>query len=128
MKRLIAAVCGVVLAAAAPVASGQVSGGDAKRGETLYAACAACHTLDPGQNQLGPHLKGIVGRKAAAVDDYTYSGPMKRAEITWTAETLDAFLADPQAVVAGTKMPFAGMPDAKDRADLIAYLALTSQP
>ncbi len=107
------------------VAAGPPPAGDAKRGETLYAACAACHTLDPGQNQLGPHLKGIVGRKSAAVDDYTYSGPMKRAEVTWTAETLDAFLTDPQAVVAGTKMPFAGMPDAKDRADLIAYLAST---
>ena len=128
MKRLFAAFCGLAVVAAAPLASGQAAGGDAKRGETLYAACAACHTLDAGQNQLGPHLKGIVGRKAAAVEDYNYSGPMKRAEVTWKAETLDAFLADPQAVVAGTKMPFAGMPDTKDRADLIAYLAATATP
>ena len=128
MRSLAAAVLALGLIAAGQAPSDAAKGGDAKRGETLYAACAACHTLDPGQNQLGPHLKGIVGRKAAAVDDYTYSGPMKRAEVTWTAETLDAFLTDPQAVVAGTKMPFAGMPDAKDRADLIAYLASTSQP
>jgi cytochrome c len=117
----------VTLLLALAAANPALAAGDATRGETLYAACAACHTLDPAQNQLGPHLKGVVGRKAAAVDDYTYSGPMKRAEVTWTAETLDAFLTDPQAVVAGTKMPFAGMPDAKDRADLIAYLASTSQ-
>jgi len=123
VRRLITAVVGLAATAIASAASGQAPAGDAKRGETLYAACAACHALDAAQNQLGPHLKGIVGRKAAAVDDYNYSGPMKRADLTWTPETLDAFLVDPQAVVAGTKMPFSGMPDAKDRADLIAYLA-----
>ena len=128
MRRVFAAFCGLALVAAAPSASSQTAGGDAKRGETLYAACAACHSLDAGQNQLGPHLKSIVGRKAAAVEDYNYSGPMKRAELTWTAETLDAFLADPQAVVAGTKMPFSGMAEAKDRADLIAYLAAATTP
>ncbi|HEY0436156.1 MAG TPA: c-type cytochrome [Phenylobacterium sp.] len=123
MKRLMAAACAVGLIAAAPAPAG-----DARRGETLYAACAACHALDAGQNQLGPHLKGVVGRKAAAVEDYNYSGPMRRAEVTWTPETLDAFLADPQAVVAGTKMPFSGMAGAKDRADLIAYLAAAATP
>jgi len=120
MRRLLASSAALALVAAAPPP------GDAKHGETVYAACAACHSLDPTQNQLGPHLKGVVGRKAAAVEDYTYSGPMKRSDVTWTAETLDAFLVDPQAVVPGTKMPFAGMADAKDRADLIAYLAAQS--
>src|SRR4051794_5338518 len=118
MRRLL-----VVTAALATTAAAPLPPGDGKRGEALYAACAACHALDAGQNQLGPHLHAILGRKAAAVEDYNYSGPMKRSEVTWTPETLDAFLADPQAVVPGTKMPFSGMPDPKDRADLIAYLA-----
>lgn len=105
----------VLLVAAAPE-------GDAQRGQTLYVACIACHTLDPASNELGPHLKDVVGRKAAAVEDYLYSGPMRRSAVTWTPELLDAFLSDPQIVVPGNKMPFAGMADAKDRADLIAYL------
>ena len=95
---------------------------DPQNGKALYAQCAACHSLEADNNTLGPNLKGVVGRRAAAVEDFTYSPPMRRAEVTWTPATLDAFLTDPQAVVPGTKMPFAGMASATDRADLIAYL------
>ena len=84
-------------------------------------ACGIVAAIQRGTKGDGCHA--VAWRKAAAVEDYNYSGPMKRAEVTWTPETLDAFLTDPQAVVAGTKMPFSGLPDAKDRADLIAYLA-----
>jgi len=113
VKRLVLALSLVAAPAAAQ---------NADNGKALYAQCAACHSLEADNNTLGPSLKGIVGRKAAALDSYTYSPPMRRATVTWTKETLDAFLTDPQAVVAGTKMPFAGMPSATDRADLIAYL------
>ena len=113
----------VPLAIAALAAAGEaLAAGDAEHGKALYAQCAACHSLEADNNTLGPNLKAVVGRKAAAVEDFTYSPPMRRATLTWTAETLDAFLTDPQAVVAGTKMPFAGMASATDRADLIAFL------
>jgi cytochrome c len=115
MSRLVIVLAGLALAAPAAAQN-------AENGKALYAQCAACHSLEADNNTSGPSLKGAVGRKAASLESYTYSPPMRRATLTWTRETLDAFLTDPQAVVAGTKMPFAGMPSATDRADLIAYL------
>lgn len=100
-----------------------LAAGDPENGKAIFAQCAACHSLDPEVTALGPHLKGLIGRKAGGVDAYVYSPPMRRSTVTWTAETLDAFLIDPQAVVPGTKMPFSGLPTAKDREDLIAYLS-----
>jgi cytochrome c len=108
-------------AAAQPAAAPSPSG-DPTKGQALYAQCAACHEIETDANTLGPSLKGVMGRKAGAVEGYNYSPPMRRAEVTWTRESMDAFLTDPQAVVAGTKMPFAGMASPADRADLIAYL------
>jgi cytochrome c len=98
---------------------------DAERGKALFAQCAACHSLEPdaGHNEAGPHLHQLFGRKAASVDGFVYSPPMRRANFVWTKELLDRFLAEPQAEpFRGNRMPFAGMPDAKARADLIAYL------
>jgi cytochrome c len=116
------------LVAAAPATLAQPAPGDAAKGQALWAQCAACHEIDSDANTLGPTLKGVMGRKAGALDGYNYSGPMKRADITWTAQTLDAFLADPQGTVSGTKMPFAGMADAGDRAALVAYIQSKSGP
>jgi len=96
--------------------------GDATRGEKKFEECATCHPLMQGQNGVGPSLHGLFGRKAAEIADFRYSAPMKRSGITWTAKTLDEFIADPQKVVVGNRMPYAGLPDAGDRADLIAYL------
>ena len=70
----------------------------------------------------GPSLHGIFARKAGELADFRYSPAMKRSGITWTPETLDKFIADPQACRAGNRMPYAGMANAADRADLIAYL------
>jgi cytochrome c len=96
---------------------------DAGRGKELFAQCVACHSVTLAPNAAGPHLAGLFGRKAASVDDFVYSPPMRRASFTWTEELLDRFLADPQSEpFRGNRMPFAGMPDAKARADLIAYL------
>ncbi len=94
---------------------------DPEHGKQVFAACAACHTEQPGA--LGPSLKGIVGRKSAALDDFRYSGPMRRANLTWDEKSLHEFLADPQAKVAGTRMPFGGISDPKDLDDVVAYLA-----
>lgn len=101
---------------------------DAQRGEVLFAQCSACHSFDPARNETGPHLNGLFGRKAASVGDFVYSPPMRRSNFTWTAELLDKFLAEPQEPpFRGNRMPFAGMPDAQARADLIAYLKQASR-
>jgi cytochrome c len=101
---------------------------DAQKGKALFEQCVACHSFDPARNESGPHLKGLFGRKAASVGDFVYSPPMRRADFVWTPELLDKFLADPQQPpFRGNRMPFAGMPDAQARADLIAYLKVASQ-
>jgi len=112
-------VCAFALVAATGTAHAD---GDATRGEKKFEECATCHSLMQGQNGVGPSLHGLFGRKAAEIADFRYSAPMRRSGITWTAKTLDEFIADPQKVVVGNRMPYAGLPDANDRADLIGYL------
>ena len=109
--------------ASALTVSQTVGAQDAGHGKVQFEHCAACHSLEAGHNETGPHLHGLFGRKAASVDDYVYSPPLRRANFVWTPQLLDDFLKDPQSgQFRGNKMPFAGMPDAKERADLIAYL------
>jgi cytochrome c len=111
---------GIALLAATSIAGAQQ--GDAKRGEKVFENCRACHAADGQANEVGPALRGVVGRKAGERDDFRYSPALKRSGIVWNAKTLDAFIADPQQVIPGNRMPFSGLPDAKERADLIAYL------
>jgi cytochrome c len=101
--------------------------GDAARGEVRFQDCAACHKLEAGANNVGPSLHGIFTRKAGDIADFRYSPAIKRSGIVWTPETLDKFITDPQALVPGNRMPYAGMANASDRADLIAYLTKASQ-
>ena len=96
--------------------------GDAARGEARFKDCAACHKLDAGTNEVGPSLHGVFARKAGELADFRYSPAMKRSGIVWTPETLDKYIADPQAFIPANRMPYAGMSNAGDRADLIAYL------
>jgi len=96
--------------------------GDPARGEARFQECAACHRLEAGVNELGPSLHGIFARKAGELADFRYSPAMKRSGIAWTTETLDKYIADPQAFIPANRMPYAGMADAGDRADLLAYL------
>jgi cytochrome c len=101
--------------------------GDAVRGEARFQDCAACHKLEAGANNVGPSLHGLFTRKAGELPDFRYSPALKRSGIVWTPETLDAFLTNPQAMVPGNRMPYAGMADAGSRADLIAYLSKASK-
>jgi cytochrome c len=96
--------------------------GDAARGETRFQECAACHRLVAGANEVGPSLYGVFMRKAGELADFRYSPAMKRSGVTWTPETIDKYIADPQAMIPANRMPYAGMASASDRADLIAYL------
>jgi cytochrome c len=96
--------------------------GDAALGEKRFEECASCHTTVRGENGVGPSLFGVLDRKAGAIDEFRYSPAMKRSGITWTAKSLDEFVADPQKMVPGNRMPYAGLPDARERANLLAYL------
>ena len=100
---------------------------DAARGEKLFVDCASCHSIERGVEGVGPSLFGLFKRKAGDVADYRYSPALKRSGIAWTPQTLDTYLADPQKSVPGTRMPYSGMPNATDRADLIAYLQKSAQ-
>jgi len=71
---------------------------------------------------VGPGLHGVFGRRAGEVDDFRYSPALKRSGITWTEKMLDAYIADPQKAVPANRMPYAGMHEARDRADLIMYM------
>ena len=96
---------------------------DAAHGKVIFSRCAACHTADKGgANGLGPNLYGILGRKAGSKKDFSYSAAMKNSGIVWTNQKLDSYVAHPADVVPGNRMAFAGLPDPKQRADLIAYL------
>lgn len=97
--------------------------GDPKSGETVFIQCKTCHETKEGVNKIGPSLHKVVGRKASTVPGYQYSPANHNSGITWTQEKLFQYLENPQRVVPGTKMAFAGIPDPQKRADLIAYLA-----
>jgi cytochrome c len=118
-----AALPAVALALWAPIAAGQAAG-DAVRGQQLYASrCIACHSIDA--SRVGPAHRGVVGRKAGSVAGYEYSPAVKKSGIVWTTSTLDRWLADPEKTIPGQKMGYS-VPEAKDRADLIAWLARNS--
>jgi cytochrome c len=111
---------GALCAALLLSAAGAAAAPSAARGEAIYARCAACHAL--AQNRVGPRHCGLFGRAAGSVPNFDYSPAMKNARIVWDARTLDRFLASPLQMVPGTAMTYDGVPDAAERADLIAYL------
>jgi cytochrome c len=104
-------------------AAGPSRAQDTGAGEAIFKThCQACHTAGPGGAPgVGPNLSGLVGRKAASTS-FSYSDALKASGLTWDRKTLDAFLAAPSQLVPGTRMVIS-VPDAKQRADLIAYLA-----
>jgi cytochrome c len=93
--------------------------GDSVHGKALYQSCSACHSVD--DNDLGPKHRGIVGRRAGSIEDYTYSPALKNSGLTWDKATLDRWLSNPSELVPGTKMYFK-IDDPQNRADIIAYL------
>jgi len=110
----------LVAVAAGLAVTAPAAGADIEHGKQVFQACAACHTEKP--DALGPSLKSLIGRKSAALDDFRYSNPMKRANLVWDAENLRAYLIDPQAKVKGNRMPFGGFSRPEDVEDLVAYL------
>jgi cytochrome c len=97
--------------------------GSAARGQRVFGACAACHSLRPDQNMTGPSLSSLWNRKAGSLASFSrYSSAMKSANVEWNDKTLDEWIADPQHVIPGNQMTFDGIKDPKQRADLIAFL------
>ncbi len=92
-------------------------------GEELYRkrACAMCHSLEPGKNLVGPSLAGIYGKPVGSVSGYTYSRGLAAMKGTWDEKRLDAWLANPSAVIPGTKMAIK-VASPQERAAIIAYL------
>ncbi len=113
----------LALAFVAAIGSGAaLAEGDAAAGEKVFKKCKVCHGFDPGKKKIGPHLKGVIGRKAGAVEGYKYSKVMAASDVIWDEANLDAFLKKPKAFMKGTKMSFVGLKKEAQRADLIAYL------
>jgi cytochrome c len=115
MRHAIASTILLAALSASPAAAA-----DAEHGKVLYQACIACHSERP--DALGPSLKGVVGRKSAALEDFRYSNPMQRANLVWDEDNLRAYIKDPQAKVKGNRMPYGGVTEARDVDDIIAYL------
>ena len=100
--------------------------GDAERGAEIWVFCSGCHQIGPeAEIGIGPPLNGIFGRRAGAISDFPYSRSMTRmgrGGLTWTLETLDAYIENPRVLVSGTRMSFDGLEDPRERADLLAFL------
>lgn len=117
----------IALAGLAPVTYAGPAG-DAVRGEQIYGRCFACHAID--RDRTGPRHAGLFGRRAGSLAGFAYSAAMRKAGtagLIWNEETLDAFLKDPVKLVPGTRMTYAGVTNAQDRCDLIAYLWQATQ-
>jgi cytochrome c len=118
------AVAAALLAARAQAQTGT---GDPVRGAQLFGACAACHSTTRDRNMTGPSLYGVWDRKAGTLPSFPrYSSALKASGVVWDEKTLDAWLASPARFIPGNHMTFAGVTDALQRADLIAYLKAAS--
>src|SRR5262249_47006507 len=103
--------------------------GDVTRGERMYRACVACHSLEPNRNMTGPSLAEIWNRQSGSLASFPrYSPALKSAGIIWSDDTLDEWIKDPQHFIPGNTMTFAGIKDARQRADLLAFLKDATQP
>ena len=120
MKVVLSAVFG---ASALLALSGAAYAQDAAAGEQVFKKCKICHQIGEGaKNMVGPVLNGVVGRKAGAIEGYSYSDANKNSGITWDEATLKVYLKNPRQKVPGTKMVFPGLTSETDIDNVIAYL------
>ncbi len=121
LKAVLAGAAGIGLTGLAGLALAQAAAGDPVKGRALFDdRCGFCHAI--AENQQGPRLGGVVGRKAGSVAGADYTDALKGSGLTWTPDKLDQFLTDPGKMIPGTAMPVA-IADPIARRDLIAYLA-----
>ena len=97
--------------------------GDIDHGKKVFKKCAACHSISQGgANKIGPALWGVLGRKAGSVSDYKYSKALVAHGKPWSFEEMNGFLLKPKDWIKGTKMSFAGLKNADERAAVILYM------
>jgi cytochrome c len=119
VARSVAALCATSFITTAH--GGAVGAGDSARGKALYESrCTACHSLD--HSRIGPAQRGVFGRHVAQVGGFEYSAALQRSSVIWTAQSLDRWLANPETFIPGQRMGYS-VPDPKERADIIAFLA-----
>jgi cytochrome c2 len=112
-------------ALAAAVSTGAPSGDPIHGAKVFNSICGVCHSAaKPPKDVVGPSLFAVVGRKAGTKPGFSYSKAMAAAGFVWTPDQLQAYIAKPQSVVPGNRMPFAGLPNPKDRADVVGFLEL----
>jgi cytochrome c len=118
----------VLVLAASPWSLAAEPAGDVSRGARVFQQCVACHSTEAGRNMTGPSLAHVWNRKAGTAEGFArYSDALRASNIVWTQESLQRWLANPQAMVPGTSMTFAGIRDAKARDDVITYLRAASE-
>lgn len=116
----------VAVVLAPSLATAQEVTGDAEAGERVFNKCQACHVVEQEQNRVGPHLNGVIGREAGAVEGYSYSPALQKLAdegVVWDQEALSAYLENPREYAPGTKMIFPGLKKEEERQNVIAYLA-----
>jgi cytochrome c len=119
---------GLFVAAALAGAQPAAAQSDIEAGRKAFQTCRACHLLVANRHMTGPSLAGVIGRKAGTATGFPrYSPAMRQANVVWSAETLGKFLADPQGFLKGNWMTFPGVEDAKERANLVAFLEAVSE-
>ncbi|MEJ6010669.1 cytochrome c family protein [Novosphingobium aquae] len=101
----------------------RLAAADPAKGEATFAKCKSCHTIDAGgANGIGPNLNATMGKAVAGHAGFAYSDDLKKVGGSWDWAKMDAWLKNPKAMAAGTKMTFAGLSDGAERANVIAYL------
>jgi cytochrome c len=117
---VLAATVGV---AAASELDDRIAAANPKRGQLMFMLCRTCHDLEPNlPHKAGPNMSGILGRKAGSAEGFKYSDALVKSGIVWNAETLDAWIKQPAAMVPGNAMALAGLPNDADRASIIAWM------
>src|SRR5260370_16805683 len=103
--------------------------GDAGRGQRVFNACAACHSLEPNRNMTGPSLAQLWNRKAGGLPGFErYSDVMTSSGIVWDDKTLDHWITEPQHLIPGNQITFAGLKNPQQRAHLPSFLTGPTQP
>ncbi|MBF0215158.1 MAG: c-type cytochrome [Magnetococcales bacterium] len=96
---------------------------DVAKGEALFKKnCAVCHSVKPGEKKIGPNLSGLAGRQAGTEAGFKYSDGF--TGVAWDAANLNKYIENPKGMFAKTKMTFAGLKDAAERADLLEFLGV----
>jgi cytochrome c len=111
------------------LSSALAANGNADRGERVFNACAPCHSLEPNRNMTGPSLAEVWNRKAGGLPSFQrYSDALKSSGVVWGDKTLDQWITDPKHLIPGSQMTFPGLKDTQQRADLLAFLKVATQP